>query len=154
MVLLLALVMSLLLGFTVSSALRDALLQSWSMGSVRAAAQALEQAEATLVEGAGRLTLIPPAACSPCLPPGDPHRLLGNESPWQAGEQGYFLLQQLGATTQAAHLPNGTSVTLFRVTAVSRQVAARKALEAIYAVGGEQAGPPQRVAWRQRSRER
>ncbi|CAM3917073.1 hypothetical protein CCOS865_00874 [Pseudomonas reidholzensis] len=151
MVLLIALVLSLLLGLLAASALTEALLQTRMASLLLANAQALEQAEATLHAGAAQLALAPPVACQHCLPPDDPHALGGQQGAWQATADGWFLLQNLGASSQAAHVPEGTPVTLYRVTAVSQQVRARHVLEAVYAVQPHQ--PPQRILWRQRVQE-
>ncbi|MDF0729163.1 hypothetical protein P0Y43_00245 [Pseudomonas entomophila] len=153
MVLLLALVLSVLIGLLASSSLRDALLQTQAAGQLASAAQALEQAEASLVDGAQRLGEAPQAPCLACPPPRDAHDLRGGEPLWQRGDDGFFLVQHLGETTRAAHLADGVRVALYRVTAVSRQVRARQVLEAVYALDLEQGGPPHRLFWRQRLRE-
>lgn len=152
MVLLLALVLSLLLGLLVASSLREALLLSWTSGSLLAAAQALEDAEASLLEGAERLRLAPPAPCQVCQPPAAPHDVHRAGAPWQQGTRGFFLLQNLGESTLVAHVPEGAQVTLFRVTAVSQQVRARHVLEAVYALDEQSPESLQRVLWRQRLR--
>ncbi len=152
MVLLLALVLSLLLGLFSISALRDTLQQIALAGSALEAARAFEEAEASLLAGA-LLALAPPSPCQVCAPPPAPHDLIDGQPPWQASEHGFFLLQQLGVSTRAAHMPEGARVVLFRITAVSRQARARQVLEAIYAVESGQAQAPRRIAWRQRFRE-
>lgn len=151
--LLAGLVLSLLAGLLAASALRDALVQARMAGQLRANAQALEQAEAVLLEGRARLLLAPPAPCQPCRPPADAHDVRGGEPGWQPAEEGFFLLQNLGESTLVAHLPDDARARLYRVTAVSRQQQARLVLEAVYAL---QPGPNaslQRVLWRQRLRE-
>ncbi|AIZ31606.1 hypothetical protein ACE1YR_13910 [Pseudomonas sp. K1(2024)] len=153
MVLLLALMSSLLLGLFATSALREALLQSTLAGNVLASARALEQAEASLLAGAQALAHTPLQACSACVPPADPHNLIADQGDWQASEHGFFLVQRLGVTTRAVHVPQGTPVTLYRVTAVSREARARQVIEAIYAQDSVEAHPPQRIVWRQRFRE-
>ncbi|AXA23328.1 hypothetical protein [Pseudomonas putida] len=153
MVLLLALVLSLLLGLFSISALRDTLQQMALAGSALAAARAFEEAEASLLAGALQLALAPPSPCQVCVPPPAPHDLIDGQPPWQASEHGFFLVQQLGVSTRAAHMPEGARVVLFRITAVSRQARARQVLEAIYAVEPGQAQAPRRIAWRQRFRE-
>ncbi|HDS1748353.1 MULTISPECIES: hypothetical protein [Pseudomonas] len=150
MVLLLALVLSLLLGLLAASALRDALVETRMAGYLREGLQAFDQAEATLLVAEAELQRAPPGLCQACLPPPRAHDLLGQ---WQASESGYFQLQNLGLTTRAAHGPRDEPVMLYRVTAVSRQLAARQVLEAVYAMPAAQTQAPQRILWRQRLRE-
>ncbi|RRV48049.1 hypothetical protein [Pseudomonas sp. p106] len=150
MVLLLALVLSLLLGLLAASALRDALLETRMAGYLREGLQAFDQAEATLLVAEAELQRAPPGLCQACLPPPRAHDLLGQ---WQTSESGYFQLQNLGLTTRAAHRPRDEPVMLYRVTAVSRQLAARQVLEAVYAMPAAQTQAPQRILWRQRLRE-
>lgn len=148
-VLLLALVLSLMLGLLAASALREALVQTRATGLMSDGLQALEQAETTLLAGVDELLRAPPAVCHGCLPPLRPHDLQGQ---WQSSASGYFHLQNLGETTRAAHMPEDQEVTLYRVTAVSRQPVARQVLEAVYAVPTAQGQAPQRILWRQRLR--
>lgn len=150
MVLLLALVLSLLLGLLAASAVRDALVETRMAGYLREGLQAFDQAEATLLVAEAELQRAPPGLCQACLPPPRAHDLLGQ---WQASESGYFQLQNLGLTTRAAHRPRDEPVMLYRVTAVSRQLAARQVLEAVYAMPAAQTQAPQRILWRQRLRE-
>ncbi|MFJ4155000.1 hypothetical protein ACIPZF_09350 [Pseudomonas sp. NPDC089752] len=149
-VLLLALVLSLLLGLLAASALRDALVETRMSGHLRDGLQAFEQAEATLQAAEDEVLRAPPALCQLCLPPARPHELEGQ---WQASNAGFFQLQNLGVSTRALHMPEGEPVTLYRVTAVSRQLAARQVLETVYAVPAAQAQAPQRILWRQRLKE-
>lgn len=107
---------------------------------------ALEEAEAALHAGARELERAPPGSCNACLPPARPYDLVGQ---WQASQTGYFHLQNLGVSKRAAHMPEGQPVTLFRITAVSKQTQSRHVLEAVYAVA---AGTTQRITWRQRLR--
>ncbi|MFK3682222.1 hypothetical protein [Pseudomonas sp. NPDC088890] len=153
MVLLISLVLSLLLGLLAASALSDGLLQTRLASQLLANARALEQAEAALLEGAARLVLAPPPACQPCMPPGDAFDLRGRQGGWQAGNSGFFFLQNLGESSRAAHLPAGLQVTLYRVTAVSQQSNARQVLEAVYAIEAGQPTALHRILWRQRLRE-
>lgn len=153
-VLLTGLLLSLLLGLLAASALHDALLQARSAGQLMASAQALEQAEATLLAGRDRLLRTPPGPCSqPCAPPPEAHDVRGGEPFWQRAEQGFFLLQNLGESTQAAHVPDDGPVRLFRVTAVSQHPTVRHVLEAVYALEVGQGTTAQRILWRQRLRE-
>ncbi|MBK4996225.1 hypothetical protein IAE39_004399 [Pseudomonas sp. S37] len=145
-VLLLALVLSMLLGLLAASALRDALLETRMTGSLSDGLLALEEAEAALTAGARELEQAPPESCKACLPPTRPHDLVG---PWQRTTTGYFHLQNLGISERAAHMPEGQPATLFRITAVSKQAQARHVLEAVYAVAD---GTTRRISWRQRLR--
>ena len=145
-VLLLALVISMLLGLLAASALRDALVETRMTGYLSDGLLALEEAEAALQAGARELERAPPDACDGCLPPTRPHDLAGQ---WQGTQSGYFHVQNLGISTRAAHMPVGEPVTLFRITAVSKQVQSRHVLEAVYAVAD---GTTRRISWRQRLR--
>ncbi|WP_236236413.1 hypothetical protein [Pseudomonas faucium] len=150
MVLLLALVLSLLLSLLAASALREALVETRVTGAMRDGLLAFEQAEAALLAGEAAFQRAPPMLCDGCLPPPRPHELQG---PWQSTTNGYYQVQNLGVTDKAAHTPEGEHVTLYRVTAVSRQLPARQVLEAVYAVPAAQAQGPRRILWRQRLRE-
>ncbi|MEG9624190.1 hypothetical protein HMPREF3173_02565 [Pseudomonas sp. HMSC08G10] len=153
-VLLTGLLLSLLLGLLAASALHDALRLARSTAQLLVSAQALEQAEATLLEGRDRLLRAPPGPCAPpCAPPAEAHDVRGGEAVWQRAEQGFFLLQNLGESTRAVHVPEDIPVRLFRVTAVSQHLTARHVLEAIYAVETGQKTRAQRIVWRQRLRE-
>ncbi|MGE8469061.1 MAG: hypothetical protein ACN6QE_23405 [Pseudomonas putida] len=146
-VLLLALVLSALLGLLAASALRDALVETRMTGYWRDGLKALEQAEQTLLLAAAQLTQATPPVCKPCQPPQRPHALQGG---WQGSESGFFHVQNLGTSERVVHLPEGQQATLFRVTAVSRQAESRHVLEAVYALSG---GEVRRILWRQRLRE-
>lgn len=145
-VLLLALVLSVLLGLLATSALRDALVETRMTGYLSDGLLALEEAEATLLAGVRELERAPPDTCNACLPPPRPHDLVGQ---WQGTQTGFFQLQNLGVSKRAAHMPEGQPVSLFRITAVSKQSRSRHVLEAVYAVAGNQT---QRITWRQRLR--
>ncbi|MFF7064224.1 hypothetical protein [Pseudomonas sp. NPDC008258] len=145
-VLLLALVLSMLLGLLAASAMRDALVETRMAGYLSDGLLALEEAEAALQAGAREFERAPPDACGACLPPARPHDLAG---PWQRTPTGYFHLQNLGISKRAAHVPEGQPVTLFRITAVSKQAQPRHVLEAVYAVAD---GTTRRISWRQRLR--
>lgn len=152
-VLLIGLVLSLLLGLLAAAALREALLQTRMAGLLLASSQALEQAEAVLLEGAARLAVAPPSECQRCLPPVDAHEVTAAGGDWQAAGQGWFNLQNLGQSDRPAHLPEGTQATLYRVTAVSQHPRARHVLEAVYAQPAGEAQTLQRILWRQRVQE-
>ncbi|MFJ4259942.1 hypothetical protein ACIP01_23665 [Pseudomonas monteilii] len=145
-VLLLALVLSLLLGLLTASALRDALVETRMAGYLRDGLLAFEEAETTLQAGADELLRAPPGKCQMCLPPPHPHDLTGQ---WQRSKSGYFQVQHLGMSKRVAYMPEGQPVALYRVTAVSQQAQARQVLEAVYAVAGDTI---QRITWRQRLR--
>ena len=146
-VLLLALVLCLLLSLLSASALRDALVETRMTGVMRDGLLAFEQAEDALRAAEEAFTRGPPELCEGCLPPPRPHELQGS---WQSSKSGYYQLQNLGVTRKAVHMPEGEQVTLYRVTAVSQQLAARQVLEAVYAVPTAQAEAPRRILWRQR----
>jgi type IV pilus assembly protein PilX len=150
MVLLLSLVLSLLLAMLAASALRDALIEMRMTGAMRDGLHAFEEAEAVLQAGVDEILRSPPEKCSDCQPPSRPHDLQGQ---WQKVKGGYLHLQNLGVTDRAAHMPEGEWVTLYRITAVSQQLAARQILEAVYAIPAAQAQVPQRILWRQRLRQ-
>jgi type IV pilus assembly protein PilX len=150
MVLLLSLVLSLLLALLAASALRDALIETRMTSAMNDGLQAFEQAETVLLAGVDELQRSPPEQCCDCQPPSRPHDLQGQ---WQSIKGGYFHLQNLGETDRAAHMPEGELVTLYRITAVSQQLAARQVLEAVYAIPTAQPQVPQRILWRQRLRE-
>lgn len=153
-VLLTGLLLSLLVGLLAASALQDALRLARSTAQLVISAQALEQAEAALLEGRDRLLRAPPGPCTPpCAPPVEVHDVQGGGAPWQRAEQGFFLVRSLGESTQALHIPEGVAVRVFRVTAVSQHSTARHVLEAIYAVETGQGTNAQRLLWRQRLRE-
>jgi len=145
-VLLLALVLSLLLGLLAASALRDALVETRMAGYLRDGLLAFEEAEAALQAGEGEFKRAPPDRCTACMPPTRPHDLAGQ---WQGTQSGYFHVQNLGISTRAAHMPEGQPVTLFRITAVSKQAQTRHVLEAVYAAAD---GTTRRISWRQRLR--
>lgn len=150
MVLLLSLIFSLLLALLAASALRDALIETRMTGAMSDGLQAFEQAEIVLLAGVDELQRAPPDRCSDCQPPPRPHDLQGQ---WQKVKDGYVHLQNLGETARAAHMPEGERFTLYRITAVSEQLAARQVLEAVYALPTAQPQAPQRILWRQRLRE-
>lgn len=145
-VLLLALVLSMLLGLLAASALREALVETRMTGYLSEGLQAFEEAEAALQAGKHELERAPPEPCGACLPPARPHDLVGQ---WQGTQSGYFHVQNLGTSTRALHMPDKQQATLFRVTAVSKQTQSRHVLEAVYAVAGD---TTRRITWRQRLR--
>ncbi|MBV6289956.1 pilus assembly PilX family protein [Pseudomonas aegrilactucae] len=162
MVLLVSLVLMLLLALLGMSALHGATLQARMTGNLEAALQAFESAEATLRAGEARVLAghAPPLPCVYCLPPpeaaqvraGGVHAGGGASSglAWQVYERGFYLIQPLGESNRAAHMPDGLPVRLYRITAVGRQRQARVVLESVHAqplAPGEQAA--RRILWRQ-----
>ncbi|MBJ9976313.1 hypothetical protein IAE35_22275 [Pseudomonas sp. S75] len=149
-VLLLALMSSLLLGLLATSALREALTLAALAGNLRLSAQALEMAEAGLLVGAETLARTAQTRCAAAAPPPLPEGPGAAADDWQTTEFGLVLTQCLGTSRHAAHVSDGLEVTLFRVTAVSREPRTRQVLEAVYALDNGAAQPPRRIAWRQR----
>lgn len=153
-VLLVALILLLMVGLLGASALHDAQLQARMSGDLTASTKAFEQAESVLAEAGARLLVTVPPPCQSCMPPPPPQaaRDAGGEGDggWLALEEGFFLVQNLGNTSLAAHTSPGTSVTLVRVTAVSRQARGRRVLEAVYAVHDDPPYLLRRITWRQR----
>ncbi|WP_367598238.1 hypothetical protein [Pseudomonas fulva] len=145
-VLLLALVLSLLLGVLTTSALRAAAVETQMVSLFKEGQLAFEQAEATLDVGRQSILHAPPPPCELCPPPEHPHRLAGF---WEAGPEGFFQVQNLGTTQRAVGVPAGRSVTVFRVTAVSQLSHPRQVVEAVYASDGSALV---RMTWRQRFR--
>ncbi|MBK5002759.1 hypothetical protein IAE37_005035 [Pseudomonas sp. S31] len=145
-VLLLALIMSLLLGLLAASALTAALHEARMARLLSEGLQGLEQAEATLAAAVAEMHRALPGECAACRPPPRPHQLQGQ---WHATPSGYFQLQNLGISSRATHLAEAPA-RLVRATAVSRQVEGRQVLEAVYAMPDAQAQAPQRLLWRQR----
>lgn len=143
-VLLLALVLSLLLGVLSTSALRAAAVETQMVGLFREGQLAFMQAEATLHAGKQSIMQSPPLPCEVCQPPAQPHELAGG---WHTGPEGFFQVQNLGITQRAVGVPAGRAVTVYRVTAVSQLARARQVVEAVYASDGSELV---RIAWRQR----
>jgi len=156
-VLLIGLALTLMLGLLSGSALQSALLQERMAGNLQASVQALEQAEATLAEGERRLLQTLPPPCQYCLPAPEAHEVEGagrqgaSGLTWQATEQGFYVVQNLGESEQVAHMPQGQPMTLLRVTSVSRERRARHVLETVLAL--DENGALQRIMWRQRLQE-
>lgn len=148
-VLLITLVLSLLLALLAAQVLSEAQARQWLVSEQVAAAQAFEQAEAGLLEGAALLAEVLPPPCSQCLPPSLPPA--EPVMPWRKTFSAFVLLQNLGQSTRAAGLAPGEQVTLVRVTAISLEGRRRQVLEAVYALGD--ARPPRRISWRQRLHE-
>ncbi|MCP3752266.1 pilus assembly protein PilX [Pseudomonas sp. SBB6] len=157
-ILLISLVLLGLLGLLGISAMVSATLQERMAGNLLATLQSFEQAEQTLLLGESAVSLALP--CTYCLPPPEAARVRAagvyrGEGPtsglsWQRGASGFYLVQNLGQSTRAAHLPANLAATLYRITAVSHGGAGRSVLESVYAQAVE-AGThqPRRILWRQ-----
>lgn len=151
-ILLASLVLMLMLGLLSASALQGALLQARMASNLVQSLRGMEKAEATMAEGEARLLQAQPAACTLCQPPASPHDEATHAGqPWHSAREGVYLLQNLGPSMRAAHVPGGRMVNLFRVTAVSRTIPGRQVLESIVAL--EEGRAPLRIMWRQRLRE-
>ncbi|MDH0304683.1 MULTISPECIES: hypothetical protein [unclassified Pseudomonas] len=146
-VLLLALTLSLVLGLLASMALREGVLLQRQLAEQLAVAQAFEQAESSLLEGAALLASGLPSPCVACRPPDLPDAQ--PPAPWLRTDSGFVFVQALGQSTRIAGMPPGDRLMLVRVTAVSRQVRVRQLLEAVYAVVDDSASMT-RISWRQR----
>lgn len=152
-VLLAGLALTLLLGMVSAAALREALLETHQAGDLLGQVRAFEQAEAALLAGVEALRLAPPAPCLDCLPPAWPERSGDDLEGWVRTAEGFYQVQNLGPTTLAAQLPEGTPATLFRITALSRHAAVQQVIEALYAVPVQAPQTAVRVLWRQRFKE-
>lgn len=152
-VLLAGLALTLLLGMVSAAALREALLETRQAGDLLAQVHAFEQAEAALLTGVEALRLAPPAPCLDCLPPAWPERSGDDLEGWSRTAEGFHQVQNLGPTTLAAQLPEGTPATLFRITALSRHAAIEQVIEALYVVPAQAPQTARRVLWRQRFKE-
>lgn len=161
MVLLLSLLLTMLLGLLGLSSLHSALLQERMSGNLLMSLQLLERAEATLRHGEAQvragLELVP---CRYCQPPPEVGRVqvpgiyhgVGRRSGlvWSASDSGLFMIQRLGVSTRAAHMPDAKPVTLYRITAVARQGSARTVLESTLALPlAADGASAQRILWRQ-----
>ncbi|UVM55196.1 pilus assembly protein PilX [Pseudomonas sp. B21-012] len=157
-ILLVSLVLLGMLGVLGVSAMVSATLQERMAGNLQATLQGFEHAEQTLLLGESSVSGVLP--CSYCLPPPEAARVRAagvyrGEGPtsglsWQGGASGFYLVQNLGQSTHAAHWPANLSATLYRITAVSHAGAGRSVLESVYAQAVEEgAQPPRRILWRQ-----
>jgi type IV pilus assembly protein PilX len=157
-VLLISLVLLGLLGLLGVSAMVSATLQARMAGNLQVALQGFEHAEQTLLQGESTVSGVQP--CSYCLPPPEAGRVKAagvyrGEGPtsglsWQRGANGFYLVQNLGQSTHAAHVPATLGATLYRITAVSHDGAGRSVLESVYAQAVEEGDfRPRRILWRQ-----
>ncbi|MCE5985239.1 pilus assembly PilX family protein [Pseudomonas sp. LF19] len=157
-ILLISLVLLGLLGLLGISAMVSATLQERMAGNLLAVLQSFEHAEQALLLGESDVSGAQP--CTYCLPPPEAGRVRAagvyrGEGPtsglsWQRGASGFYLVQNLGQSTRAAHLPANLAATLYRITAVSHGGAGRSVLESVYAQAVEEgAHQPRRILWRQ-----
>ncbi|MEG0860517.1 MAG: pilus assembly protein PilX [Pseudomonas sp.] len=160
LVLLISLTLVLLLGLLGLSAMGSAIQQERMARNLLSTLQAFEQAHQVLQHGESRVPEQAWSPCGFCLPPPEAGYVnnsgvyagAGDSSglAWQAGEGGFYLVQSLGPSTQARHLPPGLTVNLYRVTAVRRTGMARSVLESVIAQSvGPAPQPGRRILWRQ-----
>lgn len=151
MVLMVSLVFLLLLSMLGVSSMQNATLQEKMAGSLTFRNQAFQTAEAVLRAAESTITatgfVLP--ACTYCLPPPESTKVAtsgvvsssgsGSSSglSWIAWGAGYYVIQNLGQTKSPITLPSvcsaGTTVTLYRVTAVSSMGTSMSVLESVYA---------------------
>ncbi|KAA0949513.1 pilus assembly protein PilX [Pseudomonas sp. ANT_H14] len=163
MVLLISLVFLLLLTVIGLSSMQAATLQEKIAGSIRHRNQSFQAAESGLRLGesavqAPGFALQPCPSLATCAPPKESISVSGpgtdpvSAVTWVALKGGVYGIQNLGRGVGLAHLPNGTSATVYRVTAAGISGHSRTVLEAVYArvSVGDSAGPRfRRVMWRQ-----
>ncbi|NBA96435.1 PilX N-terminal domain-containing pilus assembly protein [Pseudomonas sp. R5(2019)] len=145
MALVVSLIFLLLLTLIGLSSMQSATLQEKMAGSVKQRNESFQIAEAALRAGetavqAGTFTL---ALCSYCLPPPESVKVTaagvysgtGQSSgvAWVAANSGFYMIQNIGTTATAVHVPTGSAATLYRVTAVGLQGNSRSVLESVYA---------------------
>lgn len=160
LVLLISLTLVLLLGLLGLSSTGSALQQERMARNLRTSVLVFNQAQQLLQHAESRVQAQAWPPCAFCLPPpeaGDvthggvytgPASSSGLD--WQVGEGGFYLVQSLGSSTQARHMPRGLEVNLYRVTAVRRHGMARSVLESVIAQPvGPAPQPAQRILWRQ-----
>lgn len=155
-VLLVSMTFLMLLGMFGLSAMQAATQQQRMSANLQTSLRAFEAAEGLLRQAESRLPAVASAPCSYCLPPAEaewvrPDRPAGGSGLiWQVENSGLYLIQNLGQSKFAAHMPKDLSVTLYRVTAVGLEREARVVLESIFAwpeLPGDV--PARRIAWRQ-----
>ncbi|UZE22948.1 pilus assembly protein PilX [Pseudomonas sp. B21-056] len=130
MALLVSLVFLLLLTLIGLSSMQSATLQEKMTSSVMLRNQSFQTAEAVLRmgENAVQVETYALAVCTTviqCAPPAESATLTGagrNSSSgvtWVAAAGGFYGVQNIGTTLAAVNVPNGTSATLYRITAVA-----------------------------------
>lgn len=154
LVLLLSLTLVLLLGFLGLSVMGSAIQQERMAHNLLTSLQAFERAHQLLLQAESSVQEQALAPCGFCLPPPEAGAVTmagvyegaGTSSGlvWQAADGGFYLIQSLGQSTRARHMPPGLAVNLYRVTAVRRDGMARAVLESVIAQPVE----PEQVQWR------
>ena len=124
-----------LLGILGLFAIQASTQQTRLASNLLASMQAFETAEHLLSTAESRLSATPPSG-------------------WQQLGTGRYLIENLGQTNHAAHMPADLPVTLFRITAIAEERQARITLESVVAwpLLPDQ-GPARRILWRQHPRE-
>lgn len=148
MVLLVSLVFLLLLTLLGISSMQNATLQEKMAGSVTFRNQSFQTAEAILRSGESSIqvtgfSLAKCTSAATCAPPPESTVVAAagiNSSSgvnWIASGGGFYGIQNLGTTTTPINRPPtcsaGSTVTLYRVTAVGNQGVSKTVLESIYA---------------------
>lgn len=144
MALLMSLVFLLLLTMIGLSSLQNAILQEKMSASLTLNNRAFQAAEAALRlgENAVRMDDYRLSVCanrSECAPPAESAAVSSagfnsvSAVTWIATGEGFYGVQNLGASTDAVNLPINTVATLYRVTAVGLAGHSRSVLESIYA---------------------
>ncbi|MHC8353024.1 pilus assembly PilX family protein [Pseudomonas sp. RT4P38] len=144
MALLISLVFLLLLTLIGLSSMQNATLQEKMAASVTLRNQSFQGAEAALRigESAVQLDTYALPVCSgtsQCAPPAEASALTAagfnstSGVTWIAAANGFYGVQNIGATLNAVNVPSNTSATLYRVTAVGIVGNSRSVVESIYA---------------------
>ena len=144
MVLLVSLVFLLLLTLIGLSSMQSANLQEKMAGSVSLRNQSFQTAEAALRvgESAVQLDSYALAVCSgttQCAPPAESATLTTagvnatSGVTWVGVANGFYGVQNIGASLNAVNVPSNTSATLYRVTAVGIAGSSRSVVESVYA---------------------
>lgn len=144
MALLVSLVFLLLLTLIGISSMQNANLQEKMATSVTLRNQSFQIAEAALRmgENAVQASAYALAVCSgtaQCAPPAESSSInaagvYGTSGVnWVAAGNGFYGVQNLGATLNAVNVPSNTSATLYRVTAVAVVGNVRSVVESVYA---------------------
>lgn len=130
MALLVSLVFLLLLTLIGLSSMQSATLQEKMTSSIMLRNQSFQMAEAALRMGENAVqvetyTLAVCTTATQCAPPAESATLTGagrNSSSgvtWVVAAGGFYGVQNIGTTLAAVNVPNGTSATLYRITAVA-----------------------------------
>ncbi|VVN89878.1 PilX N-terminal domain-containing pilus assembly protein [Pseudomonas fluorescens] len=143
MALLVSLVFLLLLTLIGVSSMQNATLQEKMAGSVTLRNQSFQLAESVLRVGESAVQLpaysLPVCAGAQCMPPADSSTVVaaglsksGSGVTWIGAGNGFYGVQNIGTTKDAIGM-SGTTVTLYRVTAVGLVGNSRSVLESVYA---------------------